>query len=74
MRDERAIIDKNVPLITNRSLRIHPGDRRARQYSERDRAPYGSGLLPDSAPMVEDLAEFRGRHFLGRSWRRRLSQ
>jgi len=45
----------------------------ARQYSERDSARYGSGLLPDSAPMVEDIAEFWGRHFLGRSWRRRLS-
>ncbi len=37
----------------------------ARQYSERHKARYGTGLLPESAPMVEDLAEFWGRHFLG---------
>ncbi len=46
----------------------------ARQYSERYNPRYGTGLLPDSAPMVEDIAEFWGRHFLGRSWRRRLSK
>ena len=46
----------------------------ARQYSERYNARYGTGLIPESAPMVEDIAEFWGRHFLGRGWKKRLSK
>jgi hypothetical protein len=45
----------------------------ARQYSERHDARCGSGLIPESAPMVEDIAEFWGWHFLGRGWRNRLA-
>ena len=44
----------------------------ARQYAERYNPRYGTGLIPESAPMVEDIAEFWGRHFLGRGWRKRL--
>jgi hypothetical protein len=44
----------------------------ARQYCERYDARYGRGLIPESAPMVEDIAEFWGRHFLGRGWRKAL--
>jgi hypothetical protein len=36
----------------------------ARQYAERYNSQHGTGLIPDSAPMVEDIAEFWGRHFL----------
>jgi hypothetical protein len=46
----------------------------ARQYCERRDARYGSGLIPESAPMVEDIAEFWGRHFLGRGWRKWLER
>ena len=45
----------------------------ARQYCERYNARYGSGLIPESAPMVEDIAEFWGRHYLGRGWKKRLA-
>ncbi len=45
----------------------------ARQYAERYNSRYGTGLIPESAPMVEDIAEFWGRHFLGRGWRKRLA-
>ena len=46
----------------------------ARQYSERYNGRYGTGLIPESAPMVEDIAEFWGRHFLGRSWKKQLAE
>ena len=45
----------------------------ARRYAERYHARYGTGLIPESAPMVEDIAEFWGKHFLGRGWRERLA-
>ena len=44
----------------------------AREYTERYNAHYGTGLIPDSAPMMEDIAEFWGRHFLGPGWRKKL--
>ena len=44
----------------------------ARDYAERYDAHYGTGLIPKSAPLVEDIVEFWGRHFLGRGWRKRL--
>jgi hypothetical protein len=46
----------------------------ARQYSERYNGRYGTGLIPESAPLVEDIAEFWGRHFLGRGWKKRLTK
>ena len=48
------------------------GYRLARQYAERYDSRYFNGLIPKSAPMVEDIAEFWGKHFLGRGWRKRL--
>ena len=45
----------------------------ARQYAERYNSRYGTGLIPKSAPMMEDIAEFWGRHFFGRGWRKRLA-
>jgi hypothetical protein len=58
---------------------LHPyassdlGDRLARQYAERYSSRYGTGLISKSAPFVEDIAEFWGKHFLGRGWRKRLA-
>jgi len=46
----------------------------ARQYAERYDSRYGTGLIPKSAPMAEDIAEFWGRYFLGRGWRKRLME
>lgn len=46
----------------------------ARQYTERYNARYGTGLIPESAPMVEEIVEFWGRHFLGRGWRKQLAK
>ena len=59
---------------------LHPwassdlGYRLARQYAERYNSRYGSGLITESAPFVEDIAEFWGQHFLGRGWRKRLAK
>jgi len=50
------------------------GYRLARQYTERYNSRYGTGLLPESAPMMEDIVEFWGRHFLGRAWRKRSAK
>ena len=49
------------------------GYRLARQYAERYNPRYGSGLIPASAPFVEDIAEFWGKHFSGRDWKKRLA-
>ena len=57
---------------------LHPwassdlGYRLARKYAERYNSRYGTGLIPESAPFVEDIAEFWGKHFLGRGWKKRL--
>lgn len=50
------------------------GYRLARNYAERYSGWYLHGLIPESAPMVEHIAEFWGRHFLGRGWRKRLAK
>jgi hypothetical protein len=50
------------------------GYRLARQYAERYGSRYFNGLIPKSAPMVEDIAEFWGKHLLGRGWRKRLAK
>jgi hypothetical protein len=46
----------------------------ARQYSKRYNARRGTGLIPESAPMVEEIAEFWGRHYLGRGWKKRVAK
>lgn len=46
------------------------GYRVARQYAEKYDPHYGTGLLPKSAPMVEEIAAFWGSHFFGRGWKK----
>jgi len=46
----------------------------ARQHAERYDSRYGNGLIPASAPLVEDVAEFWGRHFLGQGWKKQLTK
>ena len=45
----------------------------ARRYAERYDPRHGTGLIPSSAPMVENIAEFWGKYFLGRGWKKMLS-
>jgi hypothetical protein len=42
------------------------GYRLARQYAERYSSRYGTGLIPESAPMVEDMADFWCQYHLGK--------
>jgi hypothetical protein len=42
------------------------GYRLARQYAERYNSRYGTGLIPESAPMVEDIADFWCQYHLGK--------
>ena len=41
----------------------------ARQYAERYDPRYATGLIPESAPMVEDIADFWCQYHLGKSLR-----
>lgn len=41
------------------------GYRIARQYAEHYNSRYGTGLVPESAPMVEDIADFWCQYHLG---------
>jgi hypothetical protein len=42
------------------------GYRLARQYAERYSSRYGTGLIPESAPLVEDIADFWCQYHLGK--------
>jgi hypothetical protein len=42
------------------------GYRLARQYAERYNSRYGTGLIPESAPMVEDIADFWCQYHVGK--------
>jgi hypothetical protein len=42
------------------------GYRIAREYAERYNPRYGTGLIPESAPMVEDIADFWCQYHLGK--------
>src|SRR5215510_7208996 len=41
----------------------------ARQYAERYNARYGTGLIPESAPFVEDIADFWCQYHVGKPLR-----
>ena len=68
------IIDSREVLIVEQALAglLQPtasaewGYRIARQYAERYDARHGTGLIPASAPMVEDIADFWCRYHVGK--------
>ena len=72
--EELLVVETAVECVLHPGVSADLGFRLARQYAERYNPRYGTGLLPESAPMVEDIAEFWGLHFLGRGWRRRLAK
>jgi hypothetical protein len=49
------------------------GYRLARQYTERSHSRYGTGLIPASAPMVEDLADFWCPYHVGKPFQEWLN-
>jgi hypothetical protein len=71
--EARNITDRPL-LIIEYALRIlvsphdatHLGYRIARAFAERYDPKHGTGLIPASAPFVEEIAEFWSRHLLGR--------
>jgi hypothetical protein len=50
------------------------GYRLARQYAERYNSRYGTGLIPESAPMVEDIADFWCQFHMGKPLQEWLGQ
>jgi len=58
---------------TNHFTKVHlPAYQLTRKYADRYDQRYGTGLLPKSAPMVEEIAEFWGRYYLGRGWKKNV--
>ena len=68
------IIESNEALLVEYALRciVFPSDSSywsylvARQYAERYDSSYGTGLIPESAPMVEEIAHFWSNYYLGK--------
>src|SRR5439155_7511406 len=68
------IIESTEALIIEQALSclLYPtnaadwGYRIARQYVERYNARYGTGLIPESAPMVEAIADFWCQYHFGK--------
>jgi hypothetical protein len=62
------------------SCLVYPADaaywgyRLVREYAERSDPRYGAGLIPESAPLVEDIAEFWCQYHLGQPLQEWLSQ
>jgi len=69
---ELLVVETALDCVLRPWAPSHLGYRLARQYAERYNPRYGTGLIPESAPMVEDIAEFWGKHLLGREWKKRL--
>lgn len=55
---EVLLIEEAINGILRSSQSSHWGYQIARSYAERYNPSYGTGLLPESAPMVEDIANF----------------
>jgi hypothetical protein len=71
---ELLVIETALQCFSTPSASADLGYDIARQYAERYDSRYGTGLIPESAPLIEDIADFWGRYFLGRSWRKRIKQ
>ncbi len=69
------IIESNDALIVEYALRciMSPSDSSywsylvAREYAERYDSSYGTGLIPESAPMVKEIADFWCNYYFGKS-------
>jgi len=46
--------------------------RRKMKFAKSAKQQRFARLIAKSAPMMEEIAEFWGRHFLGRAWRKKL--
>ncbi len=63
------IIEEALSCLLQPTASADLGYRIARLYTERYDSSYGSGLIPASAPMVKDIADFWCQYHLGKSLR-----
>lgn len=77
----RVIKSRGVLLIEQALLGVlrpaessHWGYHIGRNYAERYNPRYGTGLVPESAPMVEDIANFWSQYHFGKSLHEWLNQ
>jgi hypothetical protein len=69
---EVLLIEYALSCLLQPTMSADWGYRIARAYAERYNARYGTGLIPASAPLVEDIADFWCQYHLGkplREWR-----
>jgi hypothetical protein len=71
--EEMLIIEKALSCLLQPTASADWGYRIARRYAERYDPSYGTGLIPESAPMVNDIADFWCQYHLGKSLREWLS-
>jgi len=64
---EVLLIEYALSCLLQPSASADWGYHLARQYAERYNSRYGTGLIPESAPMVEDIADFWCQYHLGKS-------
>jgi hypothetical protein len=63
---EVLLIEHALSCILQPTTSAKWGYRIARQYAERYNSQYPSGLIPESAPMVEDIADFWCQYHIGK--------
>lgn len=61
------LIEKALHGVLRPSESSEWGYQIAREYAERYNPRYGNGLIPESAPMVEDIANFWSQYHFGKS-------
>jgi hypothetical protein len=59
---ELLLIETTLHCLLSPTESAYWGYRVAREYAERYDPRYGTGLIPESAPMVQEIAEFWCRH------------
>ena len=63
---EVLIVEQALSCLLEPYASADGGYRIARQYAERYDSRYGTGLIPESAPMVEDIADFWCQYLMGK--------
>jgi hypothetical protein len=69
---ELLIVETAMECFLNPSHASVIGYQVARKYAQQYDSHYGTGLIPKSAPMIQEIAEFWGKHYLGRGWRKKV--
>ena len=63
---EVLLIEYTLSCLLQPTASANWGYRIASQYAERYSSSYGTGLIPESAPMVEDIADFWCQYHMGK--------